>query len=129
MKEKQYRVLQENFKSFLTEENQIQVPMFLYHISKAEDEAIIKKSGLIANRGDQTDTDPGKIYFSDTFPKATARYKKFVESDPSYQGGICFKIDTGKLQGIAFYRDPKNDGIYTTVDIPKEALSTVSRFK
>jgi len=128
MKDKQYRVLAENFKNFLTEENQIQVPMFLYHISKAEDEAIIKKSGLLANRGDQTDTEPGKIYFTATFPAATARYKKFLESDPSYQGGICFKIDTRKLPGVPFYRDPKNDGIYTNIDIPKEALSTVSRF-
>ena len=79
MKDKNYRTLQENFKRFLYEENQVQVPVFLYHIAKAEDEQVIKQQGLLANTGDQTDTDPGKIYFSETLPAATQRYKKSFE--------------------------------------------------
>jgi len=129
MKDTQYRVLQENFKKFLTEENQIQVPPFLYHISKKEDESAIKQQGLIANRGDKTDTDPGRIYFTPTLQTATARYKKFLETDPTYQGAVAFKIDTSKIPGVAFYRDPKNGGIYTSTDIPKEAIASVSRFQ
>ena len=91
MKDTQYRSLQENFKKFLYEENQVQVPAFLYHITKAADEQTIKQQGLIANTGDQTDTDPGKIYFSETLPAATQRYKKFLQTDPSYQGAVCFR--------------------------------------
>lgn len=128
MKDKQYRILQENFKKFLYEENQVQVPIFLYHIAKKEDEAIIKQQGLIANTGDTTDTAPGRIYFTPTLQAATLRYKKFLQEDPTYQGAVAFKIDTSKLQGVAFYRDPKNDGIYTNADIPKEAIASVSRF-
>lgn len=128
MKDKQYRTLQENFKKFLTEENQIQVPIFLYHISKKEDEPAIKQQGLIANTGNTTDTYPGRIYFTNSLQAATARYKKFLETEPIYQGAVVFKIDTSKLQGVPFYRDIKGDGIYTNADIPKDAIASVSRF-
>ena len=129
MKDQQYRTLQENFKTFLYEENQVQVPAFLYHIAKAADEQVIKQQGLLANTGDQTDTEPGRIYFSETLPAATQRYKKFLQTDPSYQGAICFKIDSGKLQSVPFFRDYKNGGIYTTADIPKEGIASISRFQ
>lgn len=129
MKEKQYRTLQENFKTFLYEENQVQVPAFLYHVAKAADEQVIKQQGLLANTGDATDETPGKIYFSETLPTATQTYKKFLQTDPSYQRAICFKIDTGKLQAVPFFRDYTNGGIYTTADIPKEAIASISRFQ
>ncbi len=128
MKDKQYKLIQENFKKFLYEENQVQVPAFLYHIVKAADEQMIKQQGLIANAGDSTDTEPGRIYFYETLPAATERYKKFLQTDPSYKGAVCFKIDTGKLEAVTFLRDYKNGGIYTTTDIPKEAIASIIRF-
>ena len=123
-KEKQYRILAENFRKFLTEEP-IQAPRLLYHVARAQDTESIKSQGLIANTGDQTDTDPGRIYFAISYLHATKVYKNLAAKDNTYQNGIAVVVDTTRLAGVNFYNDPSNGGIYTETDIPPTAIAKI----
>lgn len=124
-KEKEYRKLTENFKRFLTDgETPVQVPKYLYHVTKHTNLNSIKYNGLTESIGKTAVTEPGKIYFTESHADGVKIYKKFFESDPLYENAIAIVVDTEK-SGADFFKD--KSGLYTESDIGPDAISKILR--
>ena len=104
----------------------------LYHITRRESIPKIKREGLVPKSRNKQTYHPERIYFftKDYGKNGFETIAKNLYGNSSTFGYVIFEIDTNKLNDVTFHYDVNTqDGVYTTDNIPPDAIKKKYEFK